>query len=212
MFPKAILLDFDGVIVESVGIKDQAFEELYQVYPQYLPQIMEYHLSHNATIRFTKFRYIAENILKEPYDEQRKKEVSLKFSELVFEKIVHCPLVKGAKEFLEYFSAKVPLYLVSISPEDELSRVLDVRGLKKYFKQVYANPPKKSEVFKNILTCEQLDASEVVYIGDVPEDYQAAVEVGIPFIGRKSKKGFPGGNFPVCNSLEEVQIILSNLK
>ncbi|MGR3301670.1 MAG: HAD family hydrolase [Candidatus Scalindua sp.] len=212
MLPKAILLDFDGVIVESVGIKDQAFEELYHAYPQYLPQIMEYHLSHNATIRFTKFRYIAENILKEPYDEQKENEVSLKFSELVFEKIVHCPLVKGAKEFLEYFSAEVPLYLISISPEDELSRILDIRELKIYFKQVYANPTKKSEVFKDILTCGQLDTSEVVYIGDTPEDYQAAVEVSIPFIGIKSKKEFPGRSFPVCNNLEEVQNILSNLK
>ena len=185
--PQVILLDFDGVIIESVGIKDQTFEELYKEYPQHLSHIMEYHLSHNATIRFKKFRYIAENILNKPYGAQKEQELSKMFSELVFEKIVHCPLVKGAKEFLEYLCAKVPLYLISISPEDELSWVLDVRGLKKYFKQVYANPIKKSEAFKNILTYEQLDASEAMYIGDTPEDYQAAVDVGIPFNGRKSR-------------------------
>ena len=59
-----MILDFDGVVVESVGIKDQAFRQLYQDFPQHLDRIMEYHLSHNATIRFEKFRYIAENILR----------------------------------------------------------------------------------------------------------------------------------------------------
>ena len=71
MFPKLILLDFDGVIIESVGIKDEAFEKLYQNYPKHLTQIMEYHLSHNATIRFIKFRYIVENILNEPYSAKK---------------------------------------------------------------------------------------------------------------------------------------------
>ncbi|MGK5091530.1 HAD hydrolase-like protein [Deltaproteobacteria bacterium TL4] len=208
MFPKVILLDFDGVIIESVGIKDWAFEELYRGYPQHLSQIMEYHLSHNATIRFTKFHYIAEHILKERYDITKEQKLSKKFSDLVFRRIVQCPLVKGAKEFLDDFSEKVPLYLISISPEEELSKVLDERKLKKYFQQVYANPIKKSEVFQSILSQKGLTPLDAVYIGDTPEDYQAAVSTGIPFIGRKSKKEFPEGNFPVFSDLEEVRSFL----
>jgi HAD superfamily hydrolase (TIGR01549 family) len=209
--PKAILLDFDGVIIESVGIKDQAFEELYQTYPQYLPQIVEYHLSHNATIRFTKFRYIAENILQEAYNEQKEKELSERFSNLVFEKIIDCPYVDGAIEFLDFFSKRVPLYLISISPEEELSKVLKVRNFEHYFEKVYANPPNKSEAFKQILAERQLDSSETVYIGDTPEDYQAANNVGIPFIGRKSNKEFPEGGFPVFENMREAQNFLVNL-
>ena len=205
MFPKLILLDFDGVIIESVGIKDEAFEKLYQNYPKHLPQIMEYHLSHNATIRFIKFRYIAENILNEPYSAKKELELSQKFSDLVFDRIVECPFVEGAIEFLEYFFAKVPLYLISMSPEDELLNVLKLRGLKKYFKQVYSNPVTKSQVFRKILADEQLDVSEVLYIGDTPEDYQAAVKVGIHFIGRKSKKKFPQEVNHVCYNMLEVK-------
>jgi beta-phosphoglucomutase len=210
--PKAILLDFDGVIIESVGIKDQAFEELYQTYPKYLPQIVEYHLSHNATIRFTKFRYIAENILHEPYNAQKEKELSERFSNLVFEKIIDCPYVDGALEFLDFFSNRVPLYLISISPEEELSQILIARNLDHYFEKVYANPPQKSEAFKQILAESQLDPSETVYIGDTPEDYEAAFTIGIPFIGRKSKKVFPEGGFPVFENMREVQNCLWDLK
>ena len=209
-FPKAILLDFDGVIIESVEIKDQAFEELYQAYPHYLPQIMEYHLSHNATIRFTKFRYIAENILQETYNEQKEKEISERFSSLVFEKIIDCPYVEGAIEFLDFFSKTVPLYLISTSPEEELSQVLKVRNLDHYFEKIYANPPQKSEAFKQILAERQLDPSESVYIGDTPEDYQAAEIIGIPFIGRKSNKEFPEGGFHVFGNMRQAQSFLNN--
>jgi HAD superfamily hydrolase (TIGR01549 family) len=212
MWPKVILLDFDGVIIESVGIKDRAFAELYRDYPRHFSQIMEYHHSHNATIRFTKFQYIAENILKEFYNSQKEKELSKKFSNLVFDKLVLCPYVKGAVDFLEFFSKQVPLYLISISPEEELLQVLNARILRDYFKKVYANPPSKSEAFRKILTNEQIDASESVYIGDTPEDYQAATTTGIPFIGRKSKKAFPGRGFPVFEDMLEVQRYLNKLE
>lgn len=212
MFPRLILLDFDGVIIESVGIKDQAFEELYRDYPQFSSQIMAYHLSHNATIRYDKFRYIAEDILKEPYDSQKEKELSKKFSNLVFDKLVRCPFVEGAVEFLEYFSRQLPLYLISISPENELLKILNARSLEGYFKEVYANPPSKSEAFKKILASEQVDASESVYIGDTPEDYQAATTTGIPFIGRKSGKKFPEGDFPVFKDMWGVKNFVDNLK
>jgi HAD superfamily hydrolase (TIGR01549 family) len=208
MFPKVILLDFDGVIVESVGIKDQAFQKLFQGYIQYLPQIMEYHLSHNATIRFTKFHYITEQILKEPYDEQKEKALSRKFSDLVFENIVQCPFVEGAIKFLEYFSNRVPLYLISMSPEDELSKILEKRGLQKYFQNVYANPTAKSEVFQHIISQKKFSPKDAVYIGDSSEDYQAAEAIGIPFIGRKSGKEFPKGSFPVFNNLDEIRAFL----
>ncbi len=70
MNPRAIILDFDGTIVESVGIKDQAFEALFDQYPEHFDEIMQYHLAHNATIRFDKFKFIAENILHINYTDQ----------------------------------------------------------------------------------------------------------------------------------------------
>ena len=99
---KTIILDFDGTIVESVGIKDQAFRELFRGYPECLDRIMDYHLAHNATIRYDKFQYITENILGQVYTEEAKQRLSGQFSDLVFERIVNCPYVNGARDFLEY--------------------------------------------------------------------------------------------------------------
>ena len=100
---KVILLDFDGVIVESVGIKDQAMRALFQDVPEHLNQIMDYHLAHNATIRFEKFKYITERILQKPYPKEEEARLSKRFSELVFQKIVACPFVEGSLDFLRFY-------------------------------------------------------------------------------------------------------------
>ena len=50
---KTIILDFDGTLVESVGIKDAAFEALFSEYPEHLECIMAYHLSHGRLLAGT---------------------------------------------------------------------------------------------------------------------------------------------------------------
>ena len=89
-----IVLDFDGVIVESVEIKDRAFEILFQGFPTHLGAIMQYHRSHNATIRYEKFKFIYEDILGQPYTEAGANRLSNDFSRIVFDQI--CPLSAGA--------------------------------------------------------------------------------------------------------------------
>ena len=69
MVIKVIVLDFDGVIVESVGIKTEAFRELFRDSPQ-VEEIYQYHLANNALSRFEKFPYICENILGRKYTEE----------------------------------------------------------------------------------------------------------------------------------------------
>lgn len=206
---KLILLDFDGVIVESVGIKDRAFEALYSDYPETLERIMEYHLSHNATIRFEKFRYIAEKILHQPYSVQEEERLSKAFAELVSQKIIECPFVEGAIDFLETFSVQVPLYLVSMSPQAELDRILEARQLKSYFKKVYAFPMKKSEAFQEIIANEQCLPENIVYIGDTPEDYQAAQVTNVPFVGRKSQKSFGSAPITAFDTMTDIQTYLT---
>jgi len=207
---KVVILDFDGVIVESVGIKDRAFRELFKDYPAYLKKIMEYHLSHNAIVRFEKFRYIMEKIIGIEYNKKIEKELSMKFSELVFNAIVDCSYVRGAKDFLNYFYGKVPIYLASISPADELDRIVKARRLKKFFKKIYAVPWVKTDVIKDIMIKEDVKNKEVIFIGDSFEDYQSAQKMKIFFIGRDSNKSFNRVRIPIYKDLFEIKEALMN--
>ena len=212
MTPEVIILDFDGVIVESVGIKDRAFEALFADYPRHLNDIVAYHLSHNATIRFEKFRYITENILCQPYTDERAKELQTKYSEFILEKIIRCPLVEGAEDFLSHFSKTTPLFLASVNPASELEEILNKRNLKRFFKKMYAHPWLKKDAILDILKNENKLLSEAVFIGDSLEDLLAAREAGVFFVGRNSGKSFGGADIPVYQNLNEIKQYLHDFR
>ena len=210
MLIKAIILDFDGVIVESNNIKHQAFSELFSEYPEHHDDIMAYHLSHNAVNRHEKFQYIMENILYQNYDQKLAKEWAERFSEMTRTRIINCPYVPGAIEFLEYFSGKYNIYLASATPLDELEMILNGRGLSHYFKTVYGAPTMKIEMFRDIAKREMIKPDEILYIGDSYEDYKVANDFGCDFIARTSDYDFEGLKIKRFQNMIEIKTYILN--
>jgi phosphoglycolate phosphatase len=209
---KAIILDFDGTIVESVGIKDKAFKALFAAYPDDLDEIMRYHLSHNATIRFEKFRHIHEHILQLPFSREVEERLGQRFSEITLSRIVECPTVAGAREFLDHFNRHIPLFLASVSPSVDLGWILEQRDLKKFFKRIYAYPWQKTAAIKDVMQREAISASELLFIGDSPEDLEAARDAGVIFIGRQSGKFQDATRVPIFDNFFGIISYLKDLK
>jgi len=208
---KTIVLDFDGVIVESEEIKNQAFRDLFSDYPQYLDQIMNYHLTHKTTSRYEKFEYIVTHILEETYDETRASEINSRFSPLVRQRIIECPYVPGAEDFLNYFSSKLPLYLVSATPQGELEDIIGARKIAQYFKKMYGNPWQKTDAIGEIMRKEAVDPECVVYIGDAMDDYRVAEQLGLLFVGRINQQSFDNLRNHAYIDLSEIQLFLQQL-
>jgi len=209
---KLIILDFDGVIIESANIKHEAFIEIFQDYEIVLDDIVEYLLQNKATSRYAKFRDIYENFIGEEYNRQIEKELGDKFSEIVFQKVIEASFVKGAEEFLKYFSKNYPIYIASNTPQEELNRILERRKIKKYFKEAYGSPPgTKIEFINEILKRENALPNEVVYIGDMIEDYRIAKQLNIFFIGRKNLESFNDFNIPQSSDLLGIKKLLINI-
>jgi len=181
---KLIILDFDGVIVESTDIKTEAFRKLFSSYPKHVDEIVEYHKKHAGVSRYEKFSHIYENILKQPLGKKKLAELGRRFSALVVEEIKACPLVPGALGFLKKYSKRVKLFIASSTPEGELRYLVKALGLQKYFRGVYGAPSKKSEIASRIIEEERVEKGEVLFVGDSAADRAEAVKVGIPFIGR----------------------------
>lgn len=181
---EVIVLDFDGVIVESDNIKHKAFAEIFKDYPEYYEVMMKYHFSHNHLSRQDKFNYFFKNILKQPYSTQDIKEMVLRFSELTIDRIIHCPYVNGAVEFLDCFCKRIPLFIASATPLDELNFIIKARGLASYFKGIYGAPMKKIEMFKDIVKNEKLSPEKLLFVGDSREDSDVAQEAKVSFIAR----------------------------
>lgn len=201
---KVLLLDFDGVIIESNDVKYRAFERVFKPYPERLPEIMDYYCR-TTGIRFVKFRHVYENILKQTYTDEIAAHCATVFADFSVRECIRCPYVKGAIEFLEYFLDRVPMYVISINPPEDLARVIAGRGLDRYFKKVYTPQKSKTEPILEILKAEGVAPGEAVFVGDTLWDHRFALESGVPFIGRQADDDFSKLNIPVFPDLDGVR-------
>lgn len=210
---KIIILDFDGVIVESTEIKTAAFRKLFSNYPSHVDEIVEYHEKNAGVNRYEKFKYIYKKILKQGLDRKKMIELGKRFSELVVEEIKACPLVPGALEFLEKYSKILKLFIASSTPEEELRMIVKARGLKKYFAGIYGAPSKKSEITLRIMKKENASKDEVLFVGDSAADLSEAIRAGVPFIGRvkdPAARPFPEG-VKTISDLNELEAVVEEL-
>ena len=183
---QAIIFDFDGVIVESVDIKTQAFADLYQSYGQTIvSEVMSYHRLNGGLSRYQKFRYFQQHLLgMPPLTQDEEQELDQRFSELVVEAVTICKAVPGADELLRKESARVPLFIASGTPEVELKSIVARRGLAPYFIEVRGSPKQKNILISEILSTHNLTPSSVLMIGDALIDYQSAQVNDVAFLGR----------------------------
>jgi phosphoglycolate phosphatase len=181
---KAIIFDFDGVILESMDIKTRAFAELFAEYPEHVDNIVKLHLEYGGVSRFEKFKMIYRDFLKMPINDEELQRLGLRFSELVLEEVLRCPFVPGAYEFVERYSNNYSLFVASGTPEGELIAIVKSKNLSPFFRGVHGSPTTKATIIKRIIRENGLRPGEVVFIGDALSDYRASSETSVHFIGR----------------------------
>ena len=76
---KNIIFDFDGVILDSVSCKTDAFYELYLPYGKTIAEkVKNYHIKNNGTSRFEKFKYWHKEYFNEIISDKKITELSNK--------------------------------------------------------------------------------------------------------------------------------------
>lgn len=181
---RAIILDFDGVILESVEVKTEAFRSLFADVPEHVDEIVEYHRENTGVSRFDKFRHIYASILERDLPDKEFDRLSARYHELVIDGVLAARYVAGAEAFLERFSCRISLHVVSASPEGELRDIIAKRGMARYFRGIFGAPRRKADCIRAIRDLEHLDPLQVLFVGDALNDYRAAREAGVPFAGR----------------------------
>ncbi len=181
---KNYFFDFDGVIVDSLGIKSDAFGFLFEEYgSEIVEKVKKYHLDNGGVSRYEKFRHYYENLLNKPITQEIISELDRKFSEKVIEEVVKAKETPGIKNFLEELGKRNKTsFVVSATPQEEIREIVSRKGLKDKFKKVVGSPLSKTKNLTELLKDYSLDAYESVFFGDAKSDYKAAADNDVDFI------------------------------
>lgn len=181
---RAVVLDFDGIILESVDVKGRAFLDVFADYPQHAKAILDYHYANSGVSRYDKFRHIHKHILNVPLSQEAFGDLCRRFADLALQRVLKADFVAGAQEFLQAHHRRLDLFVVSAAPDEELTAVVRARGLAGFFKDVHGSSRSKSAWTKTVLERGPYLPEEVVWVGDALSDWQAAADHGIRFLGR----------------------------
>jgi phosphoglycolate phosphatase-like HAD superfamily hydrolase len=190
---KAIIFDFDGVIVDSIKVKGDAFCELYSEYSNEIRnEIKRYHNNNGGISRVDKIRYFETTLLKNKLSEKKVIEKCSQFSEIVSTKVAEAAGIPGALDFIKKYSGKIPCFLNSATPDIELKIILEKKGIHDYFSGVYGSSRSKEENLVAILDVLGITEREVIFFGDALTDYLAAKKVNVDFcaVTFTSSEGF----------------------
>lgn len=191
-----LVLDFDGVVLQSVDIKTRSFARLFEAEgPAAVERIVAHHVANGGLSRFEKFRWAYREVLKRPLSEAEERRLGERFNALVEEAVLKAPFVPGAREFLEAEHRKRPLFVASGTPEEELRRIVERRGLAAFFRGVHGSPRRKDVILRQIASEAGVAAADLTMVGDAKNDYDAALAAGCRFVGvcAEAAHGFPAG-------------------
>ena len=206
-----ILLDFDGVILDSVPIKDEAFLSLFSDYsPEIQVKAERFWVDTRGMDRAERIRqgfFESANI--RPTEKQLASLIK-RYKERIACSMFHAPWMNGAIEFLST-QQHGPIFVVSAAPEDEVLSIVTKRQIDQYVQRVYGGPRSKVDNIAMIFSDTQEDITNTIFVGDTLHDLSAAQTFSIPFLGIV-KEGAPSPfpqDVPVTHDLRDIDLFLN---
>ena len=182
---EALFWDFDGVLMNSNEIRDQGFVKVLAPYPESeVEKLLKFHRENGGLSRYVKFRYFFEEIRGEQITEEQIQHWADRFSSIM-QNMLNDPdlLINETLELVKRYSAEVPMFIVSGSDQTELRKVCESHGIDRYFKRIHGSPTPKKQWVNTILKEEKLNPERCILIGDSINDYEAAFENNMHFMG-----------------------------
>jgi len=181
---QAVFFDFDGVLVDSVPIKTEAFYALFEPYGSDIAEkAKDYHLQNGGVSRYEKFKYYYREFLGKEITPSEMQDLSDRFSQIVLEKVITEAEIPGATALLNYLQNKSTRFVVSGTPDAELAQIVNGRDWRGYFDEIYGSPRGKIEILTELFEAHGFDASRCIFSGDALSDYEAASAHGVHFFG-----------------------------
>jgi AHBA synthesis associated protein len=178
---KAIIFDFDGVLIDSNETKKKIFFKLFKSIEgsEEIIKLVDKEIGkNNRKVQLT--RILKELNIKQPLEYYLKK-----FSELNIEEVSKCKEIEGAELLLKELKKKEFLIFINTAGISyDLEKILKNKSWGKYFDGLYSfDQGSKTENILEILQKYKLNREEVYFIGDGYTDLEGAINSKVAFIG-----------------------------
>jgi phosphoglycolate phosphatase len=181
----ALIFDFDGTLVDSNKIKWEAFRICFSAFPGHLEKILEYCTQYNHVPRDEKFETVYRDILGLDYTARVREGLHEMFDQATTQRIIEAAEIPGASQFLAWAAAHHETALLSSTPDEYLTRIIEQRGWQNYFKTLKGAPVDKAAWIQMYCREQALRGQDVVFFGDTDEDAEAARLAGCCFFSVK---------------------------
>ncbi len=184
--------------MDSMPTRDLGFLKVLKDFPESeVIQLMDFHSKNGGLSRYVKFRYFFEEIRKEPISEQEVKIWAEKFSTIMMEHL--CDenlLIQETVQFVKNNQLEYDMYIVSGSDGNELRNICEAVGISHLFKSIEGSPTPKTKLIEQLVLTNKMDKTKCVLIGDSFNDFSAAEENNIFFIGYNNPEIEKLTNYP----------------
>jgi len=181
---KNILWDFDGVILDSMAVRDWGFEEIFKKFDRdKVLLLLNFHRKNGGLSRYVKIRYFYEEILEKEITENEVLEYANAFSVLMKKELVNpTNLIQESLQFIKENYKNYSFHIVSGSDGEELRYLCEKMEISSYFMSIEGSPTPKNQLVKDLLKQHNYEISECVLIGDSINDYEASKVNNISFM------------------------------
>ena len=189
MMVKTIFWDFDGVILDSMKVRDWGFEQIFKSFKKGdVERLLKYHRENGGLSRYVKIRYFFEELLSQSIDEEEVLIYAEKFSRLMRKELINPNnLIIDSVKFIKNNFNRYNFHIVSGSDQEELRFLCKELNINNYFKSINGSPTDKSILIKNILKNNVDSIENCCVIGDSINDYEAAENNKICFYNYNNK-------------------------
>ena len=180
---KNILWDFDGVILDSMKVRDWGFREIFKSFDNdKVEALLKYHTLNGGLSRYVKIRYFYEEILENVITENEVLEYANAFSVLMKNELINPEnLIQESLCFIKENYKNYHFHIVSGSDQEELRYLCKVLEIDHYFLSIHGSPTAKKQLVKELIDMHGYNKNESILVGDSVNDLEAARFNGIHF-------------------------------
>lgn len=183
---KAVIFDFDGVIVNSNGFKESAFVDIFDFDDDVINSKIRAWWHEIWPISRVQKIPLLYDLIKESWytwDLLTSSEYIHKYSTIVDNWYANTPVFPWVKSALQVLGSNYSLFVNSACPDESLLGAIDVLKLWKYFELVlWSTFWSKSENIETIIDGYWFDKDECLLVWDWVTDEYGAKTTGIRFV------------------------------